>query len=36
MVSVDPDGVVMVSETGLGMWREAVEPPAVTTTTEVS
>jgi hypothetical protein len=35
MVSTDPDGVVMVSEIGLGTWRVAVVPPEVTTSTEV-
>jgi len=36
MVSVDPETVVMVSETGDGRTRVAVEPDGVTTSTEVS
>jgi hypothetical protein len=36
MVSVAPDGVVMVWVIGAGMWRVAVVPPEVTTETEVS
>jgi hypothetical protein len=36
MVSVEPDGVVMVSEIGDGRWRVAVDPDGVTTVTEVS
>jgi predicted secreted protein len=36
MVSVAPDGVVTVSETGDGRWRVAVLPLGVTTVTEVS
>jgi hypothetical protein len=35
MVSVDPDGVVMVSETGDGRWTVATEPDGVTISTEV-
>lgn len=33
---VDPDGVVMTSETGEGRWRVATEPLEVTTWTVVS
>jgi hypothetical protein len=35
MVSVEPDGVVMVVETGDGRWRVAVEPDGVTMVTSV-
>jgi hypothetical protein len=34
-VLVPPSGVVTVYESGLGMWRVAVEPPEVLTSTEV-
>jgi hypothetical protein len=34
MVSVAPDEVVMVSVTGLGMWRVADDPPEVLTVTD--